>query len=85
MSIQSQNFTLESSNPHHAQEAFDDDSGNHVIGILVLGVLTGMVFAAAMLLMGHGLLSSFLGYVGSTQASILFFAAVHARTRPLES
>lgn len=84
MSIQSQNFSLESSNPHHAQDALDNDSGSHVMGILTLGVLAGMIFAAAMLLMGYGLLASFLGYVLSTQASILLFAAIHARTRHQE-
>ena len=51
------------------------------MGLLVLSMLTGMMLAAAMLLMGYGLLASFFGYVLSTQCSIVLFAVIQARVR----
>lgn len=45
-----------------------------VMGVLVIGVLSGMALAAGMLLVGFGLMTSFFGYVSGAMATILLLA-----------
>ena len=81
MNTQPLNRPLDLPAPQFNEMISDDDGGNHVMGLLVLSMLTGMMLAAAMLLMGYGLIASFLGYVLSTQCSIVLFAVIQARVR----